>query len=237
MILASGEKLQFGLCSCGLEDSIEKYLKMVCERFSTINFFEVGTAFGHNLMACAKILSENSKDWIAIGLDIPDWAFGGQYDKQTIQKIAKGLDSSIEIFDSPVGMTPKRNMISLFLVSSSDFFTSNLIGPIHFAFIDGCHCKTCAMLDFTLVEKFVPVGGLVAFHDFGENSVGQLQSYLSHGPANVIGACKELGLVDGGRKGWKFLDHVKGDIKGYVRGETLEPGLDLGVFERINDND
>jgi hypothetical protein len=93
---------------------------------------------------------------------------------------------------------------------------------LDFVFIDGCHGKPCVMGDFQACEPWVNKGGLVVFHDFGERSVGQLQPHCN-GPSNVVGALKELGLLDGSKEEW---------VQGCWFGDRAKMGADCAVFER-----
>jgi hypothetical protein len=96
--------------------------------------------------------------------------------------------------------------------------------PIHLALIDGCHCYECALKDFSNIEEFVEPGGVVMFHDFGEDQQDQPQP-RGHKPLDVRGACRDLGLFDNKRDGWEFVRELVGDKK--------NGSANIGVFKKL----
>ncbi len=79
-------------------------------------------------------------------------------------------------------------------------------------------------MDFLLLEPFIVPHGIVLMHDFGKDQVGQSQPHCPDG-LNVRGAARDLGLLDGGRPGWKFLEVLVGD-------KPAGSG-DMGVFQKL----
>jgi hypothetical protein len=66
-------------------------------------------------------------------------------------------------------------------------------------------------------------GATMMFHDFGVEQRGQHQPHCSGG-VDVFGACYELGLLTGKRKGWMYADTITAD--------KSQGGWDMGVFKK-----
>lgn len=216
-------KREFGICFAGLEEKFEHYLRFVAEINPLVVYMEIGVASGQTLVTAAEILRESGPGWSAVGLDLPE---GYSLSRTAILARANALGvpcAIVEINDSTEVVEAKLNEIIVFLKPSQDFLQSNWRTKLDFVLIDGCHCKKCVTSDFLLVEPLVNHGGIVAFHDFGQDSVGEPQPHGDTG--DTLGACCELNLVGGLRQGWRHLDTVVGDKN--------ENGRDLGVFQRL----
>jgi predicted O-methyltransferase YrrM len=219
----SGMSREFGICFAGLEEKFERYIRMVAEQNSTVVYMEIGVASGQTLVSVAEILRESGRGWTAVGIDLPE---GYSLERSHIlaRANARGIPCSIVEFNHCTQMVlPKYEGITVYLKPSQQFLQSNWEYPLDFVLIDGCHCKNCVMDDFKLVEPHVTHGGIVAFHDFGQDSVGEPQPHGDTG--DTLGACLELGLTDGARSGWRQLDTIVGDKN--------NNGRDLGVFQRL----
>jgi hypothetical protein len=213
----------FGICTEGLENDIEHYLRMVAAQFTAACYVEIGVAYGQTLCCSASILKDaGAKNWTAVGVDIP-----GVFDKHTpvMPENAKNYGVEMTIHRDISGIVrPAFNHVSMYFKGSPEFFVENWRWPIHYAFIDGCHGLPCVQADFLAVEQFIPIGGIAAFHDFGKDSVGEGGQHCPSG-GNALGACIDLGLVGNTRKGWKHIKTVVGD--------KSKVGRDLGIFQRI----
>lgn len=195
---------EFGICMAGLEEAFVKALRERALPGREFNYVEIGVAYCQTMRAVAKVLKNNIARWSVTGIDPSDIA---------LEHFYKAFTSDDQLWCSYQFFNQARKCT---------FKSWSL--PIHFAFIDGCHSKSCVMGDFLDVERFAVPGALVVFHDFGEGSVGS--SFQPHCgvQADVRGAVKELGLFDETRPGWKRLPDWIGD--------KTRQGADCGVFER-----
>jgi Methyltransferase domain len=216
-------KREFGICFAGLEEKFEHYLRLVTVNNSFVVYMEIGVASGQTLVTVADILRDSGRGWMAIGIDLPE---GYSLERSGILARANALNipcSIVEFNHCTEFVVPRTQAISVYLKPSQQFLQSNWNTPLDFVLVDGCHCKNCVIADFNLIERRVTPGGIVAFHDFGEDSVGEPQPHGDTG--DTIGACLELGLIDNARSGWRFLETIVGDKN--------NNGRDLGIFQRL----
>jgi hypothetical protein len=119
--------------------------------------------------------------------------------------------------------------VTIYLDDSHGFIPNYWRAPLHLVLIDACHCKHCATTDFLNIEPHVEPGGIVMFHDFGEDNVGQGQP-LGHPDGDVRGACRDLRLLDNKREHWVWISTIIGPKE---RGTNIATGAsDMGVFQR-----
>ena len=210
-------KMGFGMD--GIEERIEFYARNVAEQFDPITYVEIGVAEGVTLSAVASILKASGKPWRAIGVEL---ANGYSFNRERTQQVADQRHIPLR-FVMPNGSIVHApwNEATVYFKDSQSFLTECWQGEIDLALIDGCHGKPCVILDFLAVEVFMADGGIVMFHDFAEELKGVAQPHCRTG-CDVRGACEELGLLNGKRKGWHFLEAMIGDK---TRG-----GSDMGVF-------
>lgn len=216
-------KREFGICFAGLEEKFEQYLRFVAHNTGFVVYMEIGVASGQTLTSAADILRDTGRGWIAVGIDLPE---GYSLERAGILSRANALNipcSIIEINDCTEIVSAKSNEITVYLKPSQQFLQSNWRAPLDFVLIDGCHCKKCVTDDFILVEPLIHKDGIVAFHDFGEDSVGEPQPHGDTG--DTLGACGDLGLLNSSRRGWKHLETIVGDKN--------QNGRDLGIFQRL----
>jgi hypothetical protein len=214
---------EFGICFAGLEEKFEHYVRLVTGRTPFVVYMEIGVASGQTLVSVAEILQESGRGWMAVGIDLPE---GYSLERSHILARAneRNIPCSIVEFNHCTEVVePEREAITVYLKPSQQFLQSNWEIPVDFVLVDGCHCRNCVMDDFKLIEPRVARGGIVAFHDFGQDSVGEPQPHGDTG--DTLGACLELGLTDGARSGWKHLETIVGDKN--------NNGRDLGVFQRL----
>ena len=212
---------EFGICMNGLESAMERHLLSVVNRFPETTYVEIGAAYGKTLTAMASILKSTGKDWRAVGIDLPD---GYSFDTASVKQYASDRDLLLEVRAGANLSNPiKNNVITLCLIDAQIYLDEIWDAPIHFAFIDGCHGEECVTKDFLNVSQFVPVGGMIAFHDFGEDSCGEPQVHCVTG--NTRAALRKLGLLDDKYPGWAMAEHAVGD--------KTRVGRDLGVFLRV----
>jgi hypothetical protein len=199
----------------GLEQLIKQHL--VAHKPDVYTLVEIGSANCVSLRAFRDILAENAKTpWRVVGFDLPPgkaWSL----DLDEARKAFDGLPYQVFtdestfsrdiLRDAPLGM-------SLYLASNprARFEEGWQLPTLSFVFVDGCHGK-CAGRDFLAVEKLVMPGGLVAFHDYGEQETGT--DYQSHCREfiSVRSYVHRLGLNQPGpgvRKGWRWVGEIKG---------------------------
>jgi hypothetical protein len=213
---------ELGICMAGLEEAIESYTRLVADRFRNVVYMEIGVASGQTLVSVTQVLRESAKEWTSIGVDLPN---GYSLERNGILQRANALGIQCEIVElnDSFGLFPaKRFAINVVLKPVQQFLQTNFVGSIELVLIDGCHGKECSMKEFLMLEPLMSEGGIVMFHDFGEDSVGEPQPHC--GTGDVLGACRELGLIDNHRRNWNHLATVVGDKE--------KNGRDLGVFEK-----
>jgi len=216
------EPMKLGFSMAGLEEGIASYVKLISTIFEKPTYVEIGVGHGETLVGVAQLLSEINEDWRAIGVELPN---GYSFDKAITKQNAVDRRIQLDFMNGvPQGnIVAPWNQITVVLEFSQVVIGSHWIEPIHLLLIDGCHGKECATLDFLCAEPFVPQGGIVMFHDFGREQIGQSQPHC--GSLDVRGACDDLGLTRDERHGWKYLCELVGD-------KTRE-GANMGVFQRI----
>lgn len=96
-------------------------------------------------------------------------------------------------------------------------------------FIDGSHAQNYVMLDFLNYSPKVVVNGYVLFHDTRDGS-WQGSHYQGTGPEDMFEnrisvrlGLKKLGLMDGRRRDFKFLQEIADvDVMGMMLFQKLE---------------
>jgi len=214
--------MEMGFGMAGIEDAILGYANKIVNKFDEITYVEIGVGSGATLSAIASRLRDSGKKWRAVGIELPN---GYSFNRDQTTNWA--IDRKVPItFITPNGQIarPDWNTITVYFKDSQSFLTELWQSGIQFALIDGCHGKPCVVLDFLAIEAFMNVGGIVMFHDYGADQIGHFQPHCPTG-LDVLGACNDLGLSNGKRKGWRFLEQINGDR---VRG-----GWDMGLFEKV----
>jgi hypothetical protein len=206
----------------GMGEQILRHVYQVRSRFQKdFTYLEIGVADGQTLAAVTVELGKLGRGWRSVGVDLPN---GYSLNKDNIAQNCLGQHLALSI-RTPIGtesVDPEWNKVTVYLDNSHTFVPSYWYAPVHLALIDACHCLDCAALDFLEIEKHIVVGGVVMFHDFGEDDVGQRQPW-GHKDGDVRGACRELGLLDGKREQWIWIDTVR---------HTLPGTNDMGIFQK-----
>lgn len=167
-----------------------------------LTYLEIGVARGETFGPAVRHLQATGHPFRAIGLDIPG---GWSLDLDAIRARVADL-----------------HYAEIILRPSQEYLTKIHRGPIHFLFVDGCHGRPCVMGDFLAAEKFIPLGGVVYFHDTAPEVQGilgpNLQPHCGTG-IDVRSALEELGLLKWNqtqrtRPGWRMGEEV-----GYVEGK------------------
>jgi len=221
--MIAAEEIKLGIGMGGLEEPVTRYVREICDRFQPATYLEIGVALGQSLITIAQILRDEKPTggWKAVGVELPN---GYSFDRMSVVRAAnsKGFPFAfVENIGEPVSLP--WNRVTVCLDDAQDLIPKFWTEPIHLALIDGCHGKPCVIADFLNIEPFVPVGGIVMFHDFGADQVGHFQPHCSTG-LDVIGACRELGLLDDKRSGWKLVDNLVAD-------RSLG-SWDMGIFRK-----
>jgi hypothetical protein len=188
-----------------------------------VTYVEIGVGEGVTLAAIAYRLRARASAWRVIGIELPQ---GYAFDRFATEHNARKEELEITIVQPSAGRhVPPWQRITVYLKDAHEFLPENFApqGKVHMALIDGCHGRPCVTLDFLLLEPLIERGGLVMFHDFGEDQVGQSQPHCP--TIDVRGACYDLGLLTNAREGWKFHSEIIGDKQNAAG--------DMGVFEKI----
>jgi hypothetical protein len=213
--------MALGIAMNGLEERVLNIASGVASRFDEITYVEIGVGEGTTLTAIARTLKDSGKKWRAIGIELPN---GYSFDRGRTEEIAerRGLKLNFIIPNCSI-IHPPWNAVTVYFKDSQSLLTEYWQEPIHFALIDGCHGKPCAILDFLALEAFMERGSAMMFHDFGPDQRGQPQPHCAEG-IDVWGACYDLGLLTNKRAGWAFTEHITGDKE--------EVCWDMGVFRK-----
>ena len=217
--------MTLGLSMSGLEERVLEITKGVTTDFDQVTYVEIGIAEGTTLSAIASILKASGKRWRAIGIELPN---GYSFNRQRTEEnaVLRGVPLQFVVPNCSI-VHPWWDVVTVYLKDSQSLLTEHWQEPIHFALIDGCHGKPCVILDFLALEAFMVPGGTMMFHDFSQEQRGQAQPHCAGG-VDVYGACNELGLLNGKRKGWTPGDHIVAD-KG-------QGGWDMGIFQKEKSN-
>lgn len=213
--------LTFGVCMGGNEAMLEMLMRENAARFDEVNYVEIGVAYGQTLASMSAIMRDCSTMWRGIGIDLPD---GYSLDVPTVKGQCDHHSLRLTVVDKPIGkVNPKLNEVTVYLKPSQELLRENWKLPIHLGLIDGCHGKPCVKADFECLNQFMPPGAIAVFHDFGEDSVGEPQPHCGFG--DTLGACRDMGLLDGRYPGWKY--------RGTFISDKSKIGRDIGMFQKI----
>lgn len=214
--------MQFGFGMDGMEGRIAATTHAVAAKFDEVTYVEIGVAHGITLTAVSSLLRDYGKKWRAIGIELPN---GYDFSHERTVEVAAVRKLKLD-FVIPNGnvQRPQWGQITVFLKDSQTFLTELWQDSIEFALIDGCHGRPCVVLDFLAIEAFMSTGGVVMFHDFAEDQVGLYQPHCPTG-VDVRGAVRELGLMNGARKGWQFTEVMKAN--------RAAGAWDMGVFQKV----
>lgn len=186
-------RMSWGFCMVGNEEAFCKYLKLAFESTELwpFRYLEIGLGDLKTFMAVHDFLDNTYAHQCAIemdGVDLPTW--------------------------TRVPEPPRSRIV---LMGSASYFASSP-DPADFIFIDGCHAHTCCVQDFLGAERIIRPGGIVCFHDVNPHIQGQEKQPHCGQPVNVRPAIEVLGLLNGTRSGWKFLEETTGDEQKGGRG-------------------
>lgn len=175
----------------GFENAIEWWALEAATRFGVCNYLEIGVAAGRTLGAVCRIVRGSGRSWSAIGVDIEH---GWSLSLPDVERSLEGIQWS-QGGDGVPG--PSSCLISL---EGSQVAVPKLAGRhrIHLALIDGCHEFDCVGADFEAVSRVMEPGGMVLFHDAGEDQNGGCVQPHRGEPIRVWDWLKASGLLDRG---------------------------------------
>jgi hypothetical protein len=192
---------RWGFCFQGSEEAFTRAI--VHSLRPGFVYLEIGIGRGDCLRSVSEILAQTTvTDWRIYGVDVP--AYGG--DALTMNHVGSALFGPVAVGSD----TPERS-IALHLTGSEEFFQRSKLKP-HFTFIDACHCSACPAREFLALEKSVPVGGIVCFHDTCIACQHEHSPQPCGGGIEVRSAVNALGLLTGTRQGWKIFDETQGQF-------------------------
>lgn len=140
--------------------------------FSNLNvnsFIEIGSLYGWTLQHFIHYANEGST---AISIDLPVRKFVGPGD----WRVQKQEHNYKNVW--PVWAKQKKCKLYLIADESQKMETQQMVNDIlkgnsiDFLFIDGNHTYSGVKMDFEIYSKLVRPGGIIAFHDIGENEEG-----------------------------------------------------------------
>ena len=133
------------------------------------SFIEIGSLYGWTLQHFIHYANDGST---AISIDLPVRRFVGPGD----WRVQKQEHNYKNVW--PVWAKQKNCKLYLIPDESQKLETQNVVKDIlkdksiDFLFIDGNHTYEGVRADFEIYSKFVRPGGIIAFHDIGENEEG-----------------------------------------------------------------
>jgi hypothetical protein len=230
--------VKLGYNTHGTEAYFEQMLRKAINDRTTAGFryCEVGIAEGNTLISVATLLRETLQaEWQAVGIDLFDGAF---FNERQFIKRSLAFNVAINymgrgtlIIDEPFGYD-----IMVCLLKGDSRRAAFDFGCVNFALIDGCHGAPCVEKDFLAIEPGIAKGGIVAFHDAGEEDQGIHFQQHCQMPISVRKALDNLQLPGFGppqardRSGWKFIGSVDGDKS---PGDLTQNGHGFVFFQKI----
>jgi len=90
----------------------------------------------------------------------------GTYLGETTRFVSQYAQTTYTIDNDSQTPELQDSNIKQFIGDSAEYTIHTRIpAPLHFVFIDGCHCKTHVEADFTNFSPKVVIGGIMIFHD------------------------------------------------------------------------
>lgn len=199
--------LRYGICMEGNEEAFQRALlrglevaqqrptpcgcSPECDSTWPYRMIEIGTASGQTTRGMADYVASYDRNHRIVTFDIPG---GWSLDPHAVELLAKAYPQ-IEAVVRPGG-------------GRAALDDPSWRGPIHFAFIDGCHGAPCAREDFLAVERHTVPGSVVVFHDTSKSCQGiHLQPHCQTG-IDVRRALTDLGLLTNTYPGWQLVEET-----------------------------
>lgn len=177
--------------------TIAKAAHDAIEAYNDFTYVEIGLAHGETFKGVWELIKRiSSTQSKAIGLELESWEGVAALEK----------DFKCETIERHAEMPLVYGSVVILGRSQETLTSLEWRYKIHAAFIDGCHGKPCVIGDFLALEPHVQPGGIVIFHDAGENEQGgDIQPHCQQ-PIGVREAINELGLFE--REGWEFVKMI-----------------------------
>lgn len=165
--------------------TLDLILSNICDQFpdGVLNTCEIGVHKGNGSRGIHQFLSDK-----------------GRINFHT------GIDNNHDLQVSPP--FPGCNLI---IGNSIEVYNQIADNSQHFILIDGCHNYPMTMADFLVYSDKVRIGGLIAFHDTGDQikPFTDYQGMGSKEDPDMYIACRKavikLGLIDNEFSGWKLM--------------------------------
>lgn len=180
---------RYGFLRAVEADLVDKLIDKLKAEFGKVAFLEIGVFGGGTTSGIVRRAREIDCPVTAAGVDFLPW---------------KPSPVPLEDYDFHDG-------------DSMDAWRG-MSGPFNFLFVDGCHCVNHSMCDFLNYSPMVVNGGYALFHDTGlakgateQGEWPQDHSYAGK-PDSKLGVrdgLKKMGLLQGHRADWKFIEEVK----------------------------
>ncbi len=175
----------YGVWTHGESQFMDRFLEQLKREFGFVRFLEIGVAEGATM---AGVLERCD---------------------------ALGVPASYEGVDGPQGKPSFLPENAKFIEGDSAYAYPRVGDGFNICFIDGSHALNYVMLDFLNYSSKVIVGGYCLFHDTNGSASWTGQHYQGTGPKDmpdnniaVRPALKKLGLMDGRRTDWKFIEEI-----------------------------
>jgi len=161
------------------EELLREFIKI-----KPTKFIEIGSLYGWTLQHFIHYAEEGSK---AISIDLPVRQFVGPHD----WRVQKQEDNYKNVW--PLWAKAKQCKLHLIAGSSQTpktlenargIFNNELID---FLFIDGDHTYTGVKMDYEMYSPLVRQGGIVAFHDIGQNEEGGCNKFWNEIKSTTAG--------------------------------------------------
>jgi len=198
---------KWGICMEGNAQPFAEALDLLIRRRPAkekrpFTYLEIGVGEGGTLAAVVELLKQyDGLNWSVTGVDIPA---GWSYNEAAVKRNVNGVRL-------PMASQIVSGSASVYLVPSHKFLTEVWDWPVDFAFVDGCHGKSCVKGDFIGLARHIRRGGIVCFHDASPKCQGyHPQPHCGTGIV-VREALQELGLLEDRLPCWRLWREVDAD--------------------------
>jgi cephalosporin hydroxylase len=161
------------------EELLREFIKI-----KPTKFIEIGSLYGWTLQHFIHYAEEGSR---ALSIDLPVRHFVGPQDR----RVEKQEDNYKNVW--PLWAKAKKCKLHLItnqsqhpktLDKTKEIFNNE---KIDFLFIDGDHSYTGVKMDYEMYSPLVRQGGIVAFHDIGQNEEGGCNKFWNEIKSTTAG--------------------------------------------------
>lgn len=219
-----------------LEDLINQHTSLVPPS-RAYTLVEIGSANCVSLRSFRDIVAavRGARPWSIIGTDLPPGAAWSCDLAEVERSIGDVPHRVLRLDEEPAapGLDWHDRVTLCLHPCPRDWLAAELVDDsVDFVFVDGCHGK-CSGRDFLAVEAKVAPGGLVVFHDYGQQEQGEDWQAHCREFISVRSYVHRLGLATPcvtPRKGWRFVGEIPGS-RATGRGD----GNSAAVVQRTNE--